>query len=522
MISAPTILAQPGTTTEAEVNKQKVFIEANKQKLLENYEEATVLFKEVLKTDPRNHAAAYELARVYDVLDNDDKALSSIKVAVSLSPSNMWYKLFLADVLEKSMKYDDAAKIYQEMVDNFPDTEYHYFQLAFYQVKDNKPNDAIDTYNLIEKKFGKNVETTRKKHTLYLGTGDNKNAAKELESLVKAYPDNISYLHLLAGFYNQQGREADAKDSYKKILELDPNNAKAAIAIAADKKAVGGDDVSFLRSLESVFTDKNEEIDIKIKTLFPYIDKINEGQGNPELIEATLSLGKVLTVVHPEEAKAFSIYGDLLYHNNQPQEALKQYEETIKLNGKVFSVWEQIMYIHVDLYQMEELAKISEKAMDIFPNQVKLYYLNGIANAELQNHQGAISSLNQAMIMSGKNQDLKVDILSRMVKPLIATNKVDKAKNQIKKAIELDPENFRTINAQALLAIHTNESKKAEALYQKALSKGGINNPEVLEDYADFLLQQGDAAAAYEYWNKAIKAGGKSDRLKDKISKKGL
>ena len=45
------VLAQPGTTTEEEVNKQKVFIEANKQKLLENYEEATVLFKEVLKAN---------------------------------------------------------------------------------------------------------------------------------------------------------------------------------------------------------------------------------------------------------------------------------------------------------------------------------------------------------------------------------------------------------------------------------------------------------------------------------------
>lgn len=522
LLSASTIFAQPGTTTEAEVNKQKVFIEANKQKLLENYEEATVLFKEVLKTDPLNHAAAYELARVYDVLDNDEKALNSIKVAVSLSPTNMWYKLFLADVLEKSLKFDDAAKIYKEMVDKYPDTEYHYFQLAFYQIKDNKLDNAIETYNKIEKKFGKNVETTRKKHTLYLGKGDTKNAAKELESLVKSYPDNISYLHLLAGFYNQQGKEADAKETYQKILTIDPNNAKAAIALAADKKAVGGDDVSYLRSLQSVFNDKNEEIDIKIKTLFPYIEKITEGKGNPELIEATLSLGELLTVVHPEEAKAFSIYGDLLYHNNQSKEALKQYEETIQLNSKVFSVWEQIMYIHADLYQMDELAKISEKGMDIFPNQVKLYYFNGIAHGELQNYQDALSSLNQAFLMSGKNENLQIDILSRMVKPLVSIGKVEKAQVKIDKALALDPDNFKSINAQAFIAAIKKDNEQAETLYQKALNKGGENNPDVLEDYADFLFQQGNTNSAIEYWNKAVKAGGKSTRLKDKISKKGL
>jgi len=519
--SIPNLMAQPGTTTEAEVNKQKVFIEANKQKLLENYEEASVLFKEVLKGNPRNHAAAYELARVYDVLDNDEKALSSIKVAVSLDPTNMWYKLFLADVLEKSLKYNDAATIYEEMVEKFPETEYHYFQLAFYQVKSNDIKGAIETYNKVEKKFGKNIELSRKKHALYLGAGDIKNAAKELESLVKEFPENISYLHLLAGFYAQQGDESDAKSTYKKILELDPSNAKATIALANDKKE-GGDDLSYLRSLESVFRDKNEEIDIKIKTLFPYIEKITEGKAQPDMIEAAVSLGEALTIVHPEEAKAFSIYGDLLYHAGEDEEALVQYEKTIELNKNVFSVWEQMMYIHAELYNMEELAAISEKGMDIFPNQVKLFYFNGIANGELENYKDALSSLNQASIMAGKNKNLKIDIYGRMIKPLVAQGKVDKAQDRINKALELDAENFRSLSAQAYIHAAQKETAKAESTYQDSLSKGGKNNPEVLEDYGDFLSQQGDTEEANNYWLKAQQAGGKSTRLQNKISNKGL
>ena len=513
--------AQPGTTTEEEVNKQKIFIEANKQKLLENYEEATVLFKEVLKTNPRNHAAAYELARVYDVLDNDEKALSSIKVAVSLDPTNMWYKLFLADVLEKSLKFNDAATIYEEMVEKYPETEYHYFQLAYYQVKSNKIKEAIATYNRIEKKFGKNIELTRKKHALYLGQGDNKNAAKELEGLVKAFPDNISYLHLLAGFYAQQENDSGAKSTYKKILELDPSNAKATIALANDKKE-GGDDISYLRSLEAVFRDKNESIDIKIKTLFPYIEKIVDGKAAPEMTEAAVSLGEALTIVHPEEAKSFSIYGDLLYHSGETEEALSQYDKTIELNKNVFSVWEQVMYIHAELYNMEELATVSEKGMDIFPNQVKLFYFNGIANSELENYKDAMSSLNQASIMAGKNKSLKIDIYCRMVKPLVAQGKVDKAQDKITKALALDSENFRTLSAQAYIHSAQKDAAQAEAAYQKALQKGGKDNPGVLEDYGDFLLQQGDNEEANIYWLKAQKAGGKSARLQNKITNKGL
>ncbi len=513
--------AQPGTTTEAEVNRQKVFIEANKQKLLENYGEAIVLFKEVLKNDPRNHAAAYELARVYDVKDNDEKALSSIKVAVSLDPTNMWYKLFLADVLEKTLKYAEAAEIYKDMVAKNPETEYHYFQLAYYQVKGEKIDDAIDTYDLIAKKFGSNVEITRKKHALYLGKGDTKNAAKELEQLVKKFPENISYLHLLAGFYKQQNLINDAKDTYAKILALDPTNAKATIALATDKKESGGD-TNFLRSLEAVFRDKNESIDIKIKTLYPYIKKITEGTAEADMIESALGLGEILTEVHPEEAKAFSIYGDLLYHAKQDEEALVQYEQTIALNKNVFTVWEQMMYIYAEQYQMEKLAEISEKGMDIFPNQVMLYYFNGIANGELENHKDALSSLNQAMIMAGKKEVLKIDVLCRMVKPLIATGKTEKAQDKVSKALALDPDNFRSISAQAFILAQTKKISEAEEMYQSALSKGGQNNPEVLEDYGDFMQLQGRTTEASEYWQKAQKAGGLSTRLKDKIANKGL
>jgi tetratricopeptide (TPR) repeat protein len=521
MIAGNLLMAQPGTTTEKEVNEQKVFIEANKQKLLENYEEASVLFKEVLKNDPRNHAAAYELARVYDVLDNDEKALSSIKIAVSLNPTNTWYKLFLADVLDKSNNYREVISLFKELSEKQPENEYFYFQTAYYQVKDDKIDDAIDTYSQIEKNFGQSVEVTRKKHTLYLGKGDTKNAAKELESLVKKFPDNVSYLHLLAAFYQQQEQTADAKKVYNRILQLDPTNAEATIALASDKKDKG-DDSNYLRSLKAVFNEKNENIDIKIKTLYPYITKISEGNADPEMISSAVELGEILTEVHPNDAKAFSIYGDMLFHAGRDNEAIEQYKKTIAINKNVFSVWEQMMYIYAEQYEMEKLAALSEEAMDIYPNQVKLFYFNGIANGELENYKDAISALNQAVIMAGKKTALKADILVRMVKPLIATGKTEKAQDKANAAMELEPNNYRVISANAYIAVQKKDYDAAEKLYQSAFSNGGQSNPEVLEDYGDFMLAQGKEALANEYWIKAQAAGGKSTRLQNKITNKGL
>jgi len=68
----------------------------------------------VLKRDKTNHAAAYELARIYDVLEKNGKAVASIKMAVNWDGQNPWYKMFLADMYDKTGKFKEGAKIYEE------------------------------------------------------------------------------------------------------------------------------------------------------------------------------------------------------------------------------------------------------------------------------------------------------------------------------------------------------------------------------------------------------------------------
>ena len=98
----------------------------------------------------------------------------------------------------------------------------------------------------------------------------------------------------------------------------------------------------------------------------------------------------------------------------------------------------------------------------------------------------------------------------------------DKAQDKVKAAMELEPNNYRVLSANAYIAAQKKEYDTAEELYQTAFSNGGQTNPEVLEDYGDFLLAQGKEALANEYWLKAQAAGGKSTRLNNKITNKGL
>jgi len=161
------LVAQSSRVTEEEVNIEKVFIEASREKILGNYGNAAMLYREVLKRDNTNAAAAYELARMYDVLDKDDKALSSIKMAIKIDKENPWYRMFLADVYDKADQPLKAAKAYEELSGMEPNNSFYLSKWAYYLVRSNKPEEALAVYNKAEAITGINEELARKKKKAY-------------------------------------------------------------------------------------------------------------------------------------------------------------------------------------------------------------------------------------------------------------------------------------------------------------------------------------------------------------------
>jgi len=475
------LLAQaPKTVPEKEVNVQKIFIDATKDKLLGKYEEAIVLYKEVLKLDKDNHAAAYEMARLYEVLDKDEKALTSIKMATALEPNNDWYKMLLSDLYHKNNKNKEAAEIYEQLATANPTSEFFYSKWAYYLISAKEIDKGIKVYNDYEKKFGVTEEVVRKKHALYLGQGNPKKAEAELKKLIKRFPRAVEYHHLLAGFYTQTGQDDKALETYNTILELDPENAKAKIAIAGNNKS-GNNDIMYLTSLIPVFEKQDVDIDLKIKELFPYINKVAVTEDD-ELKVATLNLAKILSEVHPEEAKSFSIYGDLLYYTGNTEDAVSKYKKTIELDKTVFTVWEQLMYIYHEKEDMESLLNITNDAIDLFPNKSKAYYFSGIANGYLNKNAEAISIYKQALMMSAKNPRLKLDILTKLGQSYLKTKKYDKAKKSLEDALDMNPK-----------------------------------DPYALEYYGDVLMATGKKEKAIEQWKAAVKNGNKEKGLQDKI-----
>lgn len=541
--------------TEEDVNIQKVFINAEQEKILGNYENAAFLFKEVLKRDEDNHASAYELARIYDILNDDDKAITLAQAAIKLDDSNAWYKSFLADLYKKTGQDIKAADIYETLVKAEPNNDYYYFRWAYFLVRANQINQAVKVYDNLEKRMGINEEVIRRKHALYVGSGNNKKAAKELQRLINHFPDNIDYYHLLADFYDEVGQPKEAQNIYAKILKIDPDDAQAKIAVTGGNNK-GNNELEYLLSLKEIFEKPDVNIDIKIKELFPYVHKVVD-TGDKDLAAATLELSQILEDIHPNEAKSFSVSGDLLYYSGQREEALKKYEKTVSINESVFLVWEQMMYIHSEDKAYEKLENVSEEVMDLFPNEPRAYYFYALAKNHQKDHKEAIDILEQALLMVGNDARLKFDIHALLGSAYYQLKKYEQSETAYEDALKLNP------NAPALLNEYSqilsqrgeklNKAKEMSGLanelhpgkyefqdtfgwvlyklkefelakewLNKALENGGADEPNILERYGDALFQTEDIDGAMRNWQKALEKGSDSTLLEKKIADRKL
>lgn len=549
------LLGQDNRPTQKDIDIQQLYIEANKEKLIGNTDEAITLFKEVMSKDKGNHGAAYELAKLYQEQGDKEKSIASAKQAAELDPNNEWYQLLYADLLREDNQFDKAATAYHELVKKHPRTDRYYYEWAYMLIRDNKPFEAVKAYDELEKIKGIDEGTSKRKYTIYMANNKPSKAEEEIKKLVQAFPREVSYRHTLAELYDNTGDKKKSQEVYKEILEIDPEDAIANIVMAEAFKK-GGEELKYLNSVTELFKNPSINIDIKVKELFPYIKKASETKDDA-LKAKILELGKTLTEVHPEEAKAFSIYADLLYYTGDTETALTQYKKTADLDDGVFTVWEQILYILAELEKTEELIETSEEVMDIYPNQATVYYMNGVGNSMKNNHDDAVSSFDQALMMVGNDQALKFKIHVEMARSFFQLKEYDKSDKNFEVALGMSPRDYIVLNSYSYYLAQRGEKLErakemaklandlapdrpsfldtygwvlykmgdfegAKKLIERALEKGGKTSADILEHYGDVLYQLNDVNGAVQYWQQAAQNGGTSDLLKKKIADKKL
>lgn len=531
---------------------QELYYDASKQKTLGNYDKAIDLFDQYLDKVPDDAAALYELGSIYFKQNRLDEALEKVGKAVTIDPSNEWYKTLLVQIYQEQKDYRSAEKIIKRMIEDDPNDYEHRQDLALNYIYQGEYMDAIEVYNDLEERIGVNEQISIQKQKLYLLLGKGNDAIEEIRKLTETFPEEVRFLEMLAEMYVTEEKWDEALETYEKILEVDPDNPYINISLSDYYRKTGNKEKSY-EYLKAGFSNPSLDIDAKVQILLAYYS-VNEIYN--ELKDEAFSLAEILVNTHPDDPKAHSIYADLLYQDDRFEEARESFRKVISLDSSKYLVWEQLLFVESELGDFEAMANESVRAIDLFPQQPLLYLFSGVANFQLKNYELAAEHLETGVNFVVGNDQMKAQFYSYLGDAYNELEDFEKSDKSYDKSLELDPDNSIVLNNYAYyLSLRDQNLEKAKEMAGKAIEldpENGANHDTygwvlykmgryeeakkwigkavenrdtsavVLEHYGDVLYKLGDKKEAVKYWEKAIKKGEGSEFLERKVRDKKL
>lgn len=542
-------------TEKQQIDFTYIFYNATKEKSLGNFEIALGLYEQCLRINPYDPAPLYEIANIYNAQGSPRSALPFAMKAAYLEPDNEWYSLMLADCYIKTKNYNEAVKTYQQLVKKFPARLDFYEELAIAQLYAGKGEDAIKTYDKLESLLGGvNESVSMQKLNLYKQLGKEEKLLNELNRLIAAFPKEYKYYGMLGEYYMSKGMKEKAFEAYQKLLEVDPTNGFVHLSLADYYRAIKNEEKAYAE-LKLAFENPSINIDDKVRILLTYYYKVP--QNKPEQKEQGIELSRILTNVYPDDAKAYSVYGDFLYRDSRNKEAKEVYLKAVALDKERYMLWSQLLLIDSEISDFESMYSESTQTIELFPNQPFPYLMKGIAAIQKKKHEEAVEVLKQGidLVMDNKpllgqfysslgdayhgiknnaesdkayDNALAIDsnnsfVLNNYAYYLsIRKEKLELAEKMSKRSNEVSPGNSSFLDTYAWILYQLKNYTEAEVWIKKAIESGGNNSAVILEHYGDILWQLNQHEEAIKYWNTAKEKGAGSEFLDKKISDKKL
>ena len=378
-----------------------LYFNALREKTIENLPTAVDLFNRVLQIDPANDAAMYELANLKKLQNDYPAAQQMLEKAVAVAPNNTWYWTALADCYEKANDIDKLENVFTQLIRLNPDKADNYFDKANVYYHQKKYDEALQFYDQVEQITGPSDDLLADRQKIYLKQNHVDLAVAQLQKMIDNNPDQIKYYLFLSELYSTNG----APDKALKILQdaekINNKNGLVHLALAdlyRDKK----DYESSYNELSIAFAIPEVDVDQKIKIVMGYLPKFPD----PDAKASALELSRIITVAHPDEAKAWALYGDMLLQNGKTKDAKVMYQKSVSLNNQAYDVQEQLVRIEIGENDNDDAIKDGENSLSYFPNQAWMNYLVGVAWLQKKDFNKALGYLKNATSLELDDKEL--------------------------------------------------------------------------------------------------------------------
>lgn len=535
-------------TPEQELDYFNLFTEATKQALTQNLKTAVELYGGCIERYPEKAAPYYQVSNIYLSVKDLEKAKVYAVKAVELDSLNLWYLLHLGNLYQYENDIDSVIPIYERIVSISSNPEYKYNLAVFYSNR-GRFEESMQLLTELDKEYDGIREIIVMRHRNYAANNERDSAVYELEKLVKLFPDQFENYGLLAEYLSEINRYKYAGEIYRELLEIEPNNGLANISYGDYFLKQGLKD-SALVYYKRGFKSREINIEDKIGILFNYIYDPQAIVSDSTFIEELLF---VLKETH-DDSRPYALSAEYYVKRKNFEKALNELEIAIDRGATAYIIWEQYIMIANYLEKNNKVKEVYKKALNEFPNEIKLHLYCAYSLYQLGDYKESIEVCNEAVIIKEAEKSDKIQVMNQMADSYRALEEFEVSDSIFEAILEIDPENLLVRNNYSYyLSLRNKDLERAEELsrltinlepnnstyldtygwilykmgnYKEALKylelaikNGAYTNGEVLEHYGDAALKLERCSEAIEAWNEALKYDeSKRDSLETKIS----
>ena len=484
---------------EKRMELEHYFLEGEKYFLLKDYQKSYTFFERVLEIDPSNAAANYKVAQLFVETREIEKALPYAKRSKILDPDNKYYYVQLANIYTTLVDYDNAIMTYQDLVKNVAGTEQYLFDLAAIQLYQQKYEDALDTYDLAELHLGPMEEIFMQRQQIYLKQNNLDKAISEGIKLVKFSPAEESFVMNVGRIMLSNDKLKEAEKFLNEQIEKNPNSENLFI-LQAEVYRKQGNPEKALESLKVPFESTTVDVTAKIRTLAGYLAMLP----NEDLNAPLLSLAEILVETHPNSYQALAMTGDLYYNIQNFEKGRAMYLKAVKLDGSNFNIWQNIISLDMELKDYDGMIGHTVQALEIFPNQARLYYFNGTAYLIKKDYENAIRAFNIGKAYASRDKNLNSLFHGQLGDAYNGMGEHKKSDAAYELALKAKPDNDHVLNNYSyFLSLRKKDLDKAHAMSSR-LVKEYPDSPTYLDTHAWVLYMMEDYEGAVKYLEMAV------------------
>lgn len=490
-----------GQPNDNDIKVAQMVIDAAIEREIGNMEKACSLYENIIKQQPENSLAYYQLSSINYEQRNIATAIEYNLKAIELSPKNHWYRTQLAEIYLQTKQIEKAAEQYRAIIDLQPNVTEYYMELAGIYGDANMFDKVIEVVNLLEKRQGVNEYCSMVKYKIYKQLGKQEKAIKEIEILCKEYPSNVSYLSTLAQNYLSKGDDKKALKLMEKVEEIDSNNIENIVALLEfyykrNKLNLAETYIDKLcRNTQMNFEEKNQLI------LTLYQEQVDE---DPFTLKCYMGHLETMSKMYPEEGRLWQFLSIAYMRTFKMADAYVACKKAVEYGVKDLDLFKNCIIVQQVNDDPKEIIETCNKALKYYPREVIFYIVKGHNLNAIGEYSSAIEIFEKGLKLKPKQNDHLIDLYNGLAEAHYRTKNYEKAWNFFEKVLEISPNDFPTLNNYAYyLCIEKINLDKAEEMSKRTYDAES-GNITFADTYAWILHTKGEHLKAKEVLDKFL------------------